>query len=75
MNRQLEEIKETFTEIFDIDAFLATLRFYYNNIPITCLNDIPGGNIEGVIRMEVEFTGGWFLLLFGIFFIFSAIHN
>lgn len=30
--------------IFDIDAFLATFRFYYDKQPINCLADIPNYN-------------------------------
>jgi hypothetical protein len=40
--------------IFDIDAFLATFRFYYNGQPITCLADIPNNNeIDKPIDLEV----------------------
>lgn len=59
MNRQLEEIREIFAMIFEIDAFLATFRFYYEKQPISCLADIRSPKIEGHIDLEVEFTGGW----------------
>lgn len=42
MNKQFEEMRDIFTMIFDIDAFLASFRFYYNGLPITCLADITG---------------------------------
>lgn len=58
MNKQLDEIKDILITIFDIDAFLATFRFYYNALPITCIADIPTPEIDKPIDLEVEFTGG-----------------
>lgn len=43
MSKQLEEIRDILSMIFDIDAFLATFRFYYNGQSINRLADIPNG--------------------------------
>lgn len=57
--------------IFDIDAFLATLRFYYNGQPITCLADINEQEIDKPIDLEVEFTGGWLKIVLEFFYFLS----